>query len=169
MRPTSLPEHLLEYYQIDNPRVFAHQRFPKVPPPPEAAFVMQRRVEKHDVDMLEIVNNAVYAEYAEEAAAWALAAVAWSPAHLAAQGLAAVNRRIHIQYQSPAVWGDRLKVVTYLLELGDSGGVRYVAVERASDGTRLIHAVASTHGVRQLAEGHGVPAQQSLATIRADS
>ena len=164
MRPTSPPEHLLEYYRIDNPRVFAHQRFPKVLPPPEAAFAMQRRVERQDVDMLEIVNNAVYADYAEEAAARALAAVEWSPAHLASQRLAVVNRRIHIQYQSPAVWGDKLNVVTYLLGLGDTGGVRYVAVERAADGTRIIECIMDWTLVdRVTSEPQRLPASLSRA------
>ena len=137
MRPTSLPEEIVERFRIENPRVFPHQRFPKVPPAPEAAFVMERRVEGRDLDSAEIVNNAVYAAYAEEVAARALAAVGWSPAHLKTQGLAVASRRIQIQYQSPAVWGEPLKVTTYLLALGNTGGVRYVAVQRATDGTGI--------------------------------
>jgi YbgC/YbaW family acyl-CoA thioester hydrolase len=133
MRPTSLPEEIVERFRLEKPRVFPHQRFPKVPPAPEAAFVMQRRVEGRDLDSAEIVNNAVYAAYAEEAAARALAAVGWSPAHLKSQGLAVANRRIQIQYRSPAVWGELLKVTTYLLGSGNTGGVRYVAVQRATD------------------------------------
>lgn len=141
MRPTSLPEEIVERFRLENPRVFPHQRFPKVPPPPEAAFVMQRRVEARDLDSAEIVNNAVYAAYAEEVAARALAAVGWSPAYLKSQGLAVANRRIHIQYQSPAVWGEPLKVTTYLLGLGNAGGVRYVAVQRATDGTPICECI----------------------------
>jgi acyl-CoA thioester hydrolase len=143
MRPTSPPEHVLAFYRLDNPRVFAHQRFPRVPPPPKVAFVMERRVEAQDLDQLDIVDNTVYAAYAEEAAARALAAVGWSPADLKAQGLAAVIRRIHIQYQSPAVWGDRLKVVNYLLALGDTGGDWVVAIQRPADGMGISKCILS--------------------------
>ncbi len=141
MRPTSPPEHVLDFYRLDNPRVFTQQRFPRVSPPPEAAFVMERRVERQDLDQLDIVDNTVYAAHAEEAAARALAAVGWSPADLKAQGLAVVNRRIHLQYQSPAVWGDRLQVVTHLLELEDTGGDWYVAVQRPVDGVGIVKCV----------------------------
>jgi YbgC/YbaW family acyl-CoA thioester hydrolase len=143
MRPTSPPEHVLDFYRLDNPRVFAQQRFPRVPPPSEAAFVMERRVERQDLDQLDIVDNTVYAAHAEEAAARALAAVGWSPADLKARGLAVANRRIHLQYQSPAVWGDRLQVVTYLLGLDHTGGNWYVAVQRPADGVGIVKCVLS--------------------------
>jgi acyl-CoA thioesterase FadM len=159
MRPTSLPEHVLEFYRLDNPRVFAQQRFPRVPPPPEAAFVMQRRVEGQDLDQLDIVDNTVYAAHAEEAAARALAAVGWSPADLKARGLAVVNRRIHLQYQSPAVWGDRLKVVTYLLGLDDTGGDWYVAIQRPVDGMGIVECILSWRLVdRVTGEAQRLPA-----------
>ena len=159
MRPTSLPEHVLEFYRLDNPRVFAQQRFPRVPPPPEAAFVMQRRVEGQDLDQLDIVDNTVYAAYAEEAAARALAEVGWSPADLKTQGLAAVKRRIHIQYQPPAVWGDRLKVVTYLLGLDDTGGDWYVAIQRPVDGMGIVECILSWRLVdRVTGEAQRLPA-----------
>ncbi len=143
MRPTSPPEHVLEYYRLDNPRVLAQKRFPRVPPPPKAAFVMERRVEGQDLDQLDIVDNTVYAAYAEEAAARALATVEWSPADLKAQGLAAVSRGIHIRYQSPALWGDRLQVVTYLLGLGGTGGDWVVAIQRPADGMGIVQCILS--------------------------
>lgn len=162
MRPTSLPEEIVERFRIENPRIFPHQRFPKVPPAPETAFVMQRRVEGRDLDSAEIVNNAVYAAYAEEAAAQALAAVGWSPAYLKIQGLAVANRRIQIQYQSPAVWGDRLKVATYLLALGNTGGARYAAVQRATDGARICECIMDWMLVDRVT-GRAQPLPESLS------
>jgi YbgC/YbaW family acyl-CoA thioester hydrolase len=141
MRPTRPPEDVEEHFRPDSPRVLAHQRFPRVPPAPQGAFVMSRTVQWQDLDRHEIVNNAVYADYAEEAATRALAAVEWSLARLKGEGLAVATRRVHLQYQSPAVWGDPLEVVTYLLELGESGGVRYVAVRRATDGAGIVECV----------------------------
>jgi YbgC/YbaW family acyl-CoA thioester hydrolase len=164
MRPTSPPEQIIEHFRIDNPRVFALERFPRVSPAPEAAFVMQRQVEVQDVDASDIVNNAVYAAYAEEAAARALSAVGWSPAYLKSQGLAIVNRRLHIQYQSPAFWGDKLKVITYLLELGNTGGSRYVSIERAGDRTGIAECIMDWLLVDQVTgEAQPLPLSLSIA------
>jgi acyl-CoA thioesterase FadM len=167
MRPTSPPEHILEYYRLDNPRVFAHQRFPRLPAPPEAAFVMERRVEERDLDQMNIAENAVYATHAEEAAARALAAVEWSPADLQDRGLAVQYRRIHIQYQSPAVWGDRLRVVTYLLKLGDTGGDWVVAFQRPSDGLEIARCILGWTLVGR-ASGEAARLPESLTTALKD-
>jgi YbgC/YbaW family acyl-CoA thioester hydrolase len=141
MRPTSPAEHLLDYYQLEEPRLIPHQRFPRLPAPPEDAFVMEQRVETRDLDQLDIVENAIYAAYAEEAAARALAEVTCSPADLKARGLAVEHRRIHIQYQSPAVWGDSLQVVTYPLRLTDTGGDWVIAIRRPADGRGIARCI----------------------------
>ena len=143
MRPTSFPEDLLDYYLLEDPRVVPHQRFPHAPPPPPSAFVTERRIEERDLDQLGIIDNTICGSYVEEAAAQALAIVGWDPAALKAAGLAVGYRRFHIQHQSPAVWGDRLQVITYLLELGDTGGDWVVAVKRPSDGAEIMNAVLS--------------------------
>jgi acyl-CoA thioester hydrolase len=134
LRPTRPPQHVLEYFEIDHPRTFPQQRFPRVPPAPKVAFVMQRRVENQDVDQDGIVNNATYVDYAEEAAARALDEAGWPPGRLKSEGFALRPRRLHIQYQSPASWGDQLQVATYLLQLGANGGVWHVAVQHAPEG-----------------------------------
>jgi acyl-CoA thioester hydrolase len=133
MRPISPPDHLLQYYLLEDPRILPQQPFPRIPPPPQSAFVTERRVEERDLDQMDIVDNTVYAAYVEEAAARALAAVGWSRAELQARGLAVRNRRFHIQYQSPAVWGDRLQVTTYLLGLGETGGDWVITTQRQAD------------------------------------
>jgi acyl-CoA thioesterase FadM len=109
-----------------------------------------------------IVDNTVYAAHAEEAAARALAAVGWSPPDLKARGLAVVTRRIHLQYKSPAVRGDRLQVVTYLLRLDDMGGDWYVAVQRPADGAGIVRCVLSW-GLVDRVTGEAQPLPGSLA------
>jgi YbgC/YbaW family acyl-CoA thioester hydrolase len=161
MRPTALPDSIVEYYRLEDPRVLPEQRFPRVPPPPEAALVMERQVEARDLDTYDMVNNAVYVAYAEEAGARALAAAGWSPARLKSQGLAAVTRRLHIQYQSPASWGDRLRVVTYLLDLRQSGGTRYVTIEGAEDGRGIAECTVEWALVDR-ASGKGQPLPEPL-------
>lgn len=138
LRPTNAPHYLREYFEIDQPRTFTQQRFPSVLPAPEAAFAWQRPVETQDIDHDGIVNNAVYADYATEAAARLLAQAGWSPARLKSEGLALRPRRLHIQYQAPASWGDRLQLLTYLLELDDGGWVQYTAIQRPPQGDGIV-------------------------------
>ena len=167
MRPARLPEHLLEYYLLEDPRVLPTQSFPRIPPPPPSAFVTERRVEERDLDAIEIVDNTVYGAYVEEAAARALASVDWAPAALKAAGLAVRNRRVHLQYQSPAVWGDRLEVSTYLLELGDTGGEWVVSVQRPDDGVGIMNCVLGWDLVdRATGEAQRLP--ESLSAALAD-
>jgi acyl-CoA thioester hydrolase len=137
MRPTSPPAHLLDYYLLDDPRPVPVERFPRVPPVPEAAFRMERRVEARDLDQLEIIDNSVFGAFSEEASARALAAVGWSPAELSARGLAVSPRRFHILHQTPAVWGDRLDVSTYLLGLEKTGGEWAIVTQRPADGASI--------------------------------
>ena len=167
MRPMSPPEHLLEYYLLEDPRVLPTQSFPRLPQAPHFAFVTERRVEERDVDEMEIVDNTVYGAYVEEAAARALASVGWGPAALKAAGLAIRCRRVHLQYQSPAVWGDRLEVITYLLGLGDTGGEWAVAVRRLEDGVGIMNAVLSWDLVDRV-HGEAQPLPGSLATALGD-
>ena len=142
MRPTTFPDHLLENFLLDDPQEIPYRRFPKVPPPPEGSYRIQRPVEWCDLDLLDHVNHAIYIDYAEEAAMRALAATGWSPARLRERGLAVANRRVHIQYQEPALWGDELNIVTYLSGIGETGGVRYVDIKRVSDGAGIVKLVA---------------------------
>lgn len=141
LRPTSPPQHFMENFRVEPPRVISSQRFPRRPPAPPGAFTVQRRVEWQDLDALEHVNNATYVTYAEEAAAQALAASGWSPAQFKTQGLRVASRRIHIQYQSPAVWGEQLNIVTYPLASGQTGGTRYVGMTRAVDGSSVAECI----------------------------
>ena len=142
MRPTAFPDHLLKKFLLDDPPEIPYRRFPKAPPVPEGSYRIQRRVEWCDLDLLDHVNHAIYIDYAEEAAMRALAATGWSPARLRERGLAVANRRVHIQYQEPALWGDELDIVTYLSGIGETGGVRYVAIKRVSDGAGIVELVA---------------------------
>jgi acyl-CoA thioester hydrolase len=142
MRPITLPDPLLENFLLDDPQEIPYRRFPKAPPVPEGSYRIQRRVEWCDLDLLDHVNHAIYIDYAEEAAMRALAATGWSPARLRERGLAVANRRVHIQYQEPALWGDELDIVTYLSGIGETGGVRYVAIKRISDGADIVKLVA---------------------------
>jgi len=103
-RPTNPPEDINEKLRLEDPRVFPFERFPKIAAV-ENPFVTQRQVEWMDLDVYDHVNNVIYVNYAEEAAAQDFSARGWSPVKLTEAGLAVVTRRVHIQYGSIAAWG----------------------------------------------------------------
>jgi YbgC/YbaW family acyl-CoA thioester hydrolase len=129
LRPASPPQAIIENFRINDPRVFPFERFPKIETYP-APFIFQRRVEWGDLDTLEHINNATYVTIAEEAAARERTHRGWSPVKLAESSLAVATRRIHIQYLSPAVWGETLNISTHPLNLHETGGTRYVCMTR---------------------------------------
>jgi YbgC/YbaW family acyl-CoA thioester hydrolase len=129
-RPTSPPDDVNEVLRLENPRVFPFERFPKIAAV-ENSFVTQRQVEWMDLDSYEHVNNVIYVNYAEEAAAQGFSARGWSPAKLVEAGLSVVTRRVHVQYLSIAEWGETLNISTHMLNVNDTGGSRYVGITRA--------------------------------------
>ncbi|MGE5462353.1 MAG: thioesterase family protein, partial [Syntrophothermus sp.] len=106
-RPINLPQDEIARFHLENPRVFPFERFPKIAPV-ENPFRMQRPVELMDLDSYDHVNNAIYVNYAEEAAAQDFSARGWPPAKLAEAGLMIATRCIHFQYLSLAIWGEIL-------------------------------------------------------------
>ena len=155
-RPASPPENVIDKFRDENPRVFPFERFPKIPRV-ETSYMMQRQVEWMDLDVQEHVNNAVYFNYAEEAAAQALSAQGWSPAKLVEANLTIATRRLHIQYLSVATWGETLNISTHLLNVKDTGGSRYVRMTRA-DGSPVTECVMDWELVdRKSGEAQSLP------------
>ncbi len=138
-RPTSPPEDIINNFRLDEPRIFPFERFPKIAAP-EKPVISQRQVEWGDLDALKHVNNAIYVTYAEEAAAQDLATRGWTPVKLAESNLTVATRRVHIQYLSPAVWGETLAISTHPLSVSDTGGTRYVGMARA-DGSPVCECI----------------------------
>lgn len=129
LRPANPPQAVLDNFRLENPRVFPFERFPKIEARP-AAFTFQRQVEWGDLDTLEHVNNATYVSLAEEAAARHRADCGWSPVKLAESNLIVATRHVHVQYLSPALWGETLTVATHPRSLHETGGTRYVGMTR---------------------------------------
>ena len=138
-RPKTLPDDAIDTFRIENPRVFPSERFLKITSV-ENPFVMQRQVEWMDLDVYDHVNNAIYIDYAEEAAAQDFSARGWSPAKLTEAGLSVVTKRVHIQYLAMAVWGETLTVSTHPLHLNETGGSRYISMSRA-DGSSVAECI----------------------------
>jgi YbgC/YbaW family acyl-CoA thioester hydrolase len=138
--PKKLSDEDVDRFRMENPRVFPHEKFPKISPTAEGPFVMQRQVEWMDLDVYEHVNNVIYVNYAEEAAAQEMSARGWSPLKLAEAGLSMVTKRVHIQYGSIASWGETLNISTHHLNIHETGGSRYVGITRA-DGTSVAECI----------------------------
>ena len=156
-RPASLPEEAVERFRIENPRVLPYDKFPKNAVA-ENPFVMQRQVEWMDLDSYEHVNNVIYVNYAEEAAAQDLAARGWSPAKLAEAGLGVVTKRVHVQYLSIAEWGETLNISTYQLNATETDGSRYVGITRP-DGSSVAECILDWELVdRKSGEARPLPA-----------
>jgi YbgC/YbaW family acyl-CoA thioester hydrolase len=131
-RPTNLPEEEADKFRLENPRVFPFERFPKIAGV-ENPFVTQRQVEWMDLDVYDHVNNVIYVNYAEEAAAQDFAARGWKPSKLTEAGLGVVTKRVQVQYLSLASWGGMLNISTHMLNVNDTGGSRYVSITRVDD------------------------------------
>jgi YbgC/YbaW family acyl-CoA thioester hydrolase len=138
-RPVSLTEDVIDRFRLEDPPVFPSERFPKITAPVNP-FVMQRQVESMDLDVYDHVNNAIYLDYATEATAQDFSVRGWSPAKLAAANLTLAIRRVQILYSSQALWGETLNISTYLLELKETGGSRYVGMTRA-DGSPVAECI----------------------------
>ena len=157
-RPMNLPDEEVDRFRLENPRMFPFERFPKVAAA-ERPFITQRQVEWMDLDSYEHVNNVIYVNYAEEAAAQDFAARGWSPVKLAEAGLSVVTKRVHIQYLSIASWGETLNISTHQLQVKETGGSRYVGITRA-DGSSVAECIFDWELVdRQSGEARSLPAE----------
>jgi YbgC/YbaW family acyl-CoA thioester hydrolase len=136
-RPVSPPEELINKFRLDVPPEIPSQHFPKIPVPPEKALTFQLKVAWQDLDILDMVNNATYISYAEEAVTQCFAKLGWSPMELKEHGFTRAVRRLHIQYNMPAIWGDTLNITIFSLKLDHTGGSICVGMTRASDGASI--------------------------------
>jgi YbgC/YbaW family acyl-CoA thioester hydrolase len=162
-RPVSPPDNLINNFRLDEPRELPSQRFPKISILPEASLTFQLKVAWQDLDVLDIVNNAYYIAYAEEAVTQLFATFGWSPIELKTHGLARVIRRLHIQYQMPAVWGDTLNMTIFSLKLDNFGGSLYVAMTRDSDGASIASCILDW-GLIDHGSGDVQPSPESLVS-----
>jgi YbgC/YbaW family acyl-CoA thioester hydrolase len=155
-RPISLSEEEIVKFRHEDPRVFPFERFPKIAAV-ENTFVTQRKVEWMDLDIYEHVNNVIYVNYAEEAAAQDFAARGWSPARLTEAGLGVVTKRLHIQYLSIASWGETLNVAIHPVSITDTGGSRYIKMTR-TDGSPVAECIVDWEMVdRKSGEARSLP------------
>lgn len=158
-RPRPMPDHMIDTFRLENPRLFPFERFPKISPA-DQPFSMERQVETMDLDVYGHVNNVIYINYAEEAAAQEFASRGWPPDRLAEANLSIAIRRVHIQYLSIASWGERLTVSTHNISVRETGGSRYVGITR-TDGSSVAECILDWELVEPKS-GEGQPLPEEL-------
>jgi YbgC/YbaW family acyl-CoA thioester hydrolase len=160
-RPVSPPADLIDNFRLDAPQEIPSQRFPRIPLLPGKSLNLQLKVSWQDLDILDMVNNAVYIAYAEEAVTQLLAKLGWSPIVLKTHGLERFVRRLHIQYHLPAIWGDTLDLTIFPLDLDDMGGSVCVDMKRLSDGASIASCILDW-GLMDRGNGEAKPLPESL-------
>ncbi len=96
--------------------------------PPDGVLPLPIAVRPQELDPLDHVNNAVYADWMDEA-------VAASGDAAAVRAVTAIPRRVHLEYALPANPGDRLEPLCWPAEGGWS-----CRVTRPADGAELLRA-----------------------------
>src|SRR3954471_18487117 len=86
-------------------------------------YLAHFRVRFHELDPLGHVNNAVYLSYLEQAAIDHAAAAGWDAATLRTIGGVFIARRHEITYHRPAAENDRLRVITWPIELAGARAI----------------------------------------------
>jgi YbgC/YbaW family acyl-CoA thioester hydrolase len=157
-RPASPPDDLIQNFRLETPPEMPAQRFPKKPDLLEKAVTFHQTVAWQDLDALDMVNNAVYISYAEEAVTQLFAAFGWPPTELRTHGWARHLRRLHIQYHLPAVWGDTLNTTIFPLNQDRMGGALWVSMTRGSDGASIADCILDWGLIdRGSGEAHPLP------------
>ena len=114
--------------------------FAAPPDPPPGVFTMSRRVEWHDLDTAQHVNNANYMGYLEECSVQVAAAFGWPMARMKAEGFGVVAREYHIEHKQPAVLDDELTIATWVSDVKRSTAVRHYTITRVADGALIVRA-----------------------------
>lgn len=141
LRPKVVPEELIDNFRLDNPHSFHTERFPKLKGGANKRFSMQRSIEWSELDRHVHLNNAEAFHYADEAVIQFLSSIGWPPKRLFTAGMTPVPKRIHIKYQEPGLWADRLKIETYPTHVQGNEVTNAILVERERDSKGILQAI----------------------------
>lgn len=138
-RPAAIPREVAQAFFPEGvpAEPLPRERFPSAPPPPEGTYYTQRAVQWREVDPAGHVNNAVYAEWAEEAGLQCIAHFGWPVTRLAEQGLGIVYRRMWIEYLRPARLGDTVRIAAWLSDVKRASAMRHFTLHCTEDGALL--------------------------------
>lgn len=141
--PTKIPPEIHAAFFPETGRApgFTRTPFPQIPPAPEGAFNLVRRVEWRDIDPMQHLNNAAYLSYVEDCAVQLADHFGWSFKQWSEHHLAFVARQHRIQYLRPVLLEDKLEISTWLFNVRRTSANRYYALRRKADGELMAQVV----------------------------
>ncbi len=108
--------------------------------PPSGALTLHRRIEGHDLDALQHVNNSNYVSFLEQAALDAVSPQGWDlPTQIAVGGrLAAVHH--DLEYLDAALYGETIAITTWPIAIDGDGVERHTLLHRGDPHRPLLQA-----------------------------
>jgi acyl-CoA thioester hydrolase len=106
-------------------------------------FTRRFRVRHYELDSFHHVNNAIYANYMQEAAIEASTEAGYSPAWYHEHGAGWVIRQLSIRYYLQAGYGDELEVTTWVSDMKRVTSNREYKITRTRDGAPVARARAN--------------------------
>lgn len=103
-------------------------------------YTRRFQVRHYELDAFNHVNNAVYANYMQEAAIEASTAAGYSPGWYREHGTSWFIRQLSIRYHLLATYGDSLEVTTWVSDMKRVTSNREYKITRASDGAQVARA-----------------------------
>jgi acyl-CoA thioester hydrolase len=104
------------------------------------SFTRRFRVRHYELDSFNHVNNAVYANYMQEAAIEASADAGFGIDWYQRRGTRWVIRELAIRYHTPASYGESIDVTTWVSDVRRVTSTREYSMTRTSDGAKVARA-----------------------------
>ena len=150
--PVTVPPEMVHGFvpEWTQPVSRPRRRFPAAPEiqPGIQPFTTKRQVDWRDLDPAEHVNNSNYEVYIQEAHLLSLEARGWPVERLTAAGVEIVPSRHHIEYRTPALYGDQLEIQVLLFETSELHFSQYFTIRRAGDQELLARSQSSYQCIR---------------------
>lgn len=143
-KPVRIPEEMAGAYipKDREPWEETRPRFPRgFDLPGGGVTLIGERVQYHDLDPGNHVNNSVYLAYIEDANVQALANARWTPERMRGEGFTMNGLRHRIKYRGQAILGDELELATWFVRTDDSGAQRHTVMRRPLDGAVLTESI----------------------------
>jgi acyl-CoA thioester hydrolase len=138
-RPRRIPAEWETVFGPENSTTAVRIPFPEMEPH-AGATTLQRRIELHDLDALQHVNNSNYVSYLEQAALEVASAAGWSLADQITAGgwLRAVSH--DVEYLDAVLYGERIAITTWTTAVTSDGVERHTHLHRGDPGRPLLQA-----------------------------
>ncbi|MFL5734438.1 MAG: acyl-[acyl-carrier-protein] thioesterase [Chloroflexia bacterium] len=160
LSPMAVPGEVAAVFDVPGAPLGSYEP-PEVEPSPEPRrFEVERTAEWHELDSLGHVNNAVYADWLDDALKSAMEAMGLDVGGLKERGLHLRGEYYSLNYKRAAMQGDGLRISTGIE--GISGRLWAVRQSVATATGEELLAASSVHGWR---DGAGEPAHEPAVSL----